>query len=191
MTQILIAGDSFSSDQLAGENGWPRALAKKYSVTNVSQPGIGEYKILQNLKSQKLSNFDVVIVSHTSPNRVHCEINPLYPAGHLYSKSDIIFADAESKHNESIIDYFKLIFDTEYYRFVHTSCCREIDQITNTIPVIHMTNFEWSGLYEFDSMLNFYSLWTENRGNEVHYNKNGNDIILAALIDQIKMLKNR
>jgi hypothetical protein len=103
----------------------------------------------------------------------------------LYSNSDIIFADAESKQNQSIIDYFTLIFDPEYYCFVHTSCCQAIDQMTADIPTIHMTNFEWDDLYQFNNMLNFYGMWTNNRGNEVHYNQNGNRIILQTLTERI------
>ena len=185
MTRILIAGDSFSSLELAGDHGWPRTLAEHYTVTNVSQPGIGEYKILQHLKTQDLHTFDLVIVSHTSPYRVHTEINPLYPQGHVYHKSDILFADAESKHS-FMSDYFKYVFDPEYYRFVHDSCCREIDQLTKHIPTIHITHFEWTGLYPFASLINFYTFWTANRGNEVHYNRNGNQYVLDTLTKEIE-----
>ena len=62
MKKILIAGDSFSSLQLAGKNGWPKLLTNYYDVTNISQPGIGEYKILQRLKSQDLSKYDLVYI---------------------------------------------------------------------------------------------------------------------------------
>ena len=186
MTNILIAGDSFASLQLSGSNGWPKKLAEQYSVTNVAEPGIGEYKILQNLKNQNINTFDLVIVSHTSPNRIHCDTNPLYPADHIYSKSDIIFADAENKKSQFLIDYFKFIFDPEYYQFVHTSCCQEIDRLTTSVPTIHMTNFEWTNLYNFKSMLNFHNLWLENRGTEVHYNEYGNQVILDTLLDRIK-----
>ena len=185
MTRILIAGDSFSSPALAGDHGWPKILAEKYATTNVSQPGIGEYKILQNLKTQKLHTFDLVIVSHTSPYRVHTEINPLYPAGHVYHTSDILFADAESKHS-CMADYFRYVFDPEYYRFVHTACCREIDHLTNSIPTIHITHFDWADLYPFESLINFHSFWTANRGNEVHYNEHGNQHVLDILTKEIE-----
>ena len=57
--------------------------------------------------------------------------------------------------------------------------------MTADIPTIHMTNFEWDDLYQFNNMLNFYGMWTNNRGNEVHYNQNGNRIILQTLTERI------
>lgn len=193
MKKILIAGDSFSSLQLAGKNGWPKLLTNYYDVTNISQPGIGEYKILQRLKSQDLSKYDLVLISHTSENRLHCETNPLYSKNHLYHYSDIIFADAESKQSQlkiakSIVDYFKEVFDPEYYRFIHHSCCQEIDNLTTGMPVIHMTNFEWNNLYPFRNLINFYDLWINNPGPEVHYSDHGNQVILKTLVDKINIL---
>lgn len=184
-TRLLIVGDSFSSLQLSDKYGWPALLEKHFSITNLSSPGIGEYKIMRKLLGQDLKKYDGVIISHTSPNRIHCEINPLYPARHLYRNSDIIFADAESKqpNSESIIfiEHFKKIFDFEYYKFIHTNCCREIDLYTKNIPVIHMTNFDWSGLYRFDRMINFYKYWLNNRGNYVHYTTEANQFIAELL----------
>ena len=75
MKKILIVGDSFSSNSLAGEYGWTTLLANSYQVTNVSSPGIGQYKILKKIEKQNLSWFDQIIISHTSPNRVYCKEN--------------------------------------------------------------------------------------------------------------------
>jgi hypothetical protein len=191
--KILIVGDSFSSPQLAGKNGWPNLLEKQFVITNLSQPGIGEYKILQKLKTQNLSQFDLVIISHTSENRLHCESNPLYPQSHLYHSSDIIFADAESKKDQlsianTIVDYFKIIFDPEYYRFIHYSCCQEIDKLTSATSVIHMTNFQWNHLYPFKNLLNFYEVWRRYPGEEVHYSYEGNQIVFNTLLEKINKI---
>lgn len=191
--KILIVGDSFSSLQLAGKNGWPQLLSERFLVTNLSQPGIGEYKILQKLKTQNFCDFDLILISHTSENRLHCETNPLYSQSHLYHSSDIIFADAESKQDsldiaKSIVDYYKKIFDPEYYQFIHYYCCQEIDKITSDMPVIHMTNFEWSHLYPFKNLINFYKTWLENPGTEVHYSDKGNRIVFDTLIERINKL---
>lgn len=184
--RILIVGDSFSSEQLSGEFGWPALLRKQYNIDNMSAPGIGEYKILQKLIASGIGKYDLVIVSHTSPNRLHCETNPLYPSSHVYHRSDIIFADAEykSKQNpiaKSLVDYFEHVFDVEYYKFIHSCCCREIDQLTKNVPTLHITHFDWTGLYEFAGMTNFYKLWLKNRGQYSHYNKVANEIIFKEL----------
>lgn len=184
MKKILIVGDSFSSDQLSGSHGWPRQLAKHYDVTNCSQPGIGQYKIMQRLGQHDLSNFDATIISHTSPYRVHCVENHLYPPDHLYRSSDIIFLDAENKKSrlaKSYVDYFRYAFDEQYYQFVHTSCCMQIDAMTMHHPVIHITHFDWSGLYALPGLINFYQLWLQSSGDCVHYNIAGNEYILQTL----------
>lgn len=193
MKRILIAGDSFSSVELAGDHGWATMLTKNYSVTNVSQPGIGEYKILKNLESQDLNKFDTIIVSHTSPNRIHCELNPLYPVGHIYHTSDLLFGDVESKvkNNQlakSVYDYFVHVFDPKYYEFVHASCCEKIDKLTQPYHTIHMTNFDWNNLYKFPDLINFYSLWTSNKGPYAHYNIAGNQVIFDTLCNKLSTL---
>jgi len=187
---ILVAGDSFSSVELSGKFGWPKLLADKHTVNNVSQPGIGQYKILKNIKNNLSGPVDLVIVSHTSSNRVHCETNPLYASGHVYHNSDMIFADVESKlpESKSYYDYFRYVFDPEYYNFIHHQCCKEIVAALNDTPTIHITHFNWTGLYQFSQLLNFHTLWKENPGSYVHYNQHGNQIILDTLTAKIDQL---
>jgi hypothetical protein len=179
---ILIVGDSFASEKLGGDFGWAVLLSKQFNVTNVSSPGIGEYKILQKLKEQQLENYDKIIISHTSPYRVHTENNPLYPSTHEYRKSDILFADTESKRTvnksaEALMEYFTKVFDPEYYKFVHTMCCQEIDRLTKHTDVIHITNFSWVDLYPFDNLINFYEYWLTHKGPYAHYDKVGSQHI--------------
>ena len=187
---LLIVGDSFSSESLSGLSGWPVLLQQDFNVTNLSKPGIGEYKILQQVKSVDLEKYDLLLLSHTSPNRVHTLTNPLYPPNHLYSNSDIIFTDAESKINQhpiarDIVGYYKYIFDLDYYKFIHNSCCQEIDQLTKNTKVLHITHFDWTDLYQFNSMINFYNFWLDNRGDVAHYTKQANQTIYNQL--QIKL----
>jgi len=188
---ILIVGDSFSSSQLSGTNGWPVLLQKNFCITNKSSPGIGEYKILQTLQAAELTNYNLILISHTSPNRLHCTSNPLYPIDHMYSQSDVIFADAESRAGQvpvaaSIVDYYKYIFDMDYYKFIHTCCCEKINQLTQSVPVLHITHFDWTGLYQFDNMINFYTFWMDNRGNFAHYTQEANQTVYKQLHDRIQ-----
>jgi hypothetical protein len=187
---MLIAGDSFAYPGMSANLGWPSLLAEKYNVTNISSPGIGEFKILQALKSQDLSQFDIVLVSHTSPYRVHCEKNPLYIDGHLYQHSDLLFADVEDKSKtdplaKALCNYFYHVFDTAYYEYVHNSFCRDIEQLTQQNTTIHITHFEWQNLYLFKNLKNFYELWKDNRGNYSHYNKHASRIVLDWIVTTI------
>lgn len=182
--KILIVGDSFASERLSGGIGWPSLLTKEYTVTNMALPGIGEYKILTLLKSQQLNHFDFVIVSHTSPYRVHTEINPLYPENHIYHASDLIFTDVENKIDNdeiarSLYVYFQKVFDNTYYEWIHTKCCEEINCLEqkSCAKFIHITHFEWKNLYRFPNLTNFYNLWRVNKGPFAHYNKKGSSVI--------------
>lgn len=188
MGRLLIAGDSFASSQLSHGRGWPDQLAKIYQVTNIARPGIGEYKILRSLLDQTVENFDHIIVCHTSPYRLHCESNPLYPVGHIYKHSDVIFADAESKAESSsaarrVVDYFKDIYDPEYQKFVHNHCCREIDQLTNGCSVIHLTFFGWYDFYRFPALLELVDIWQCHPGDICHLDIQGNNRVAKILLD--------
>jgi hypothetical protein len=191
VTRLLIAGDSFASGHLSQGQGWPDQLARNCQVTNISRPGIGEYKILQSLQETMLENFDHIIVCHTSPYRLHCETNPLYPNGHIYKGSDVILADAESKADslpaaKSLMDYFRYIYDPDYQRFVHHYCCKEIDQLTNDYPVTHITFFEWSGFYDFrGNLVNFHKIWNKHPGDICHLDLLGNNRVSQILSTMI------
>jgi hypothetical protein len=189
--RLLIVGDSFSSEQLSGQHGWPVLLKQDFSLTNLSSPGIGQYKILKKIESIDLDRYDAILISHTSPNRLHAPTNPLYPTGHLYHDSDIIFADAESKLNkavlaQSMVDYFLHIFDQDYYNFIHECCCERIHSLTAHRQVVHITHFDWSGLYQFPNMINFHKFWLENRGDVAHYTDTANLTIYEDLKMELK-----
>ena len=66
-----------------------------YNVTNVSQAGVSEYKILKQVEDHLYSNdFDLVIVCHTSPYRVHTPEHPVHNSG-LHKDCDLIYSDVE------------------------------------------------------------------------------------------------
>ena len=94
---ILIAGDSFAAEW-PGEDGWVKLLAKKHNVTNVAQAGVSEYKILKQIKNASLDEYDAIIVSHTSPSRVHTPEHPLHKEG-LHKDCDLIWTDLEGRSN--------------------------------------------------------------------------------------------
>ena len=61
--RLLICGDSFSTDWTKKYEGigWVNMLEKNYKITNISQAGVSEYKIYQQLNSVDLSKFDKTI----------------------------------------------------------------------------------------------------------------------------------
>lgn len=187
---LLIVGDSFACTELSGAYGWPFLLALKHNVTNLAKPGVGEFKILKQFASVDPEDYDLTIISHTSPYRIHTEHNPLYPDDHIYHNSDIIFADVESKQHPELNYYFKHVFDKEYYTFVHNSCIRSIEDHAWGASILHITHFDWNDdLYTLPGMINFHKLWMKNRGEYNHYNKKANQEIANTLDKKIQESK--
>mgnify|MGYP003663995091 CR=1 FL=1 len=71
--KLLLTGDSFAANWNGDYLGWADMLDKDHTVTNLAQCGIGEYKILKQFDGVELEQFDAIIVSHTSPYRIHSQ----------------------------------------------------------------------------------------------------------------------
>ena len=104
--KVLICGDSFS----ASDSGWTHELSKDFDVTNLSNSGVDQYDILQQIKSQNLKDYNVVILSNT---RIRTE-------------------DKKSKDIYSLIDYEqdRLLIWNWVYKI------RNYDSIRKTIRMI-------------------------------------------------------
>jgi hypothetical protein len=183
MKKILICGDSFAADWTIKYQGcgWPNMLSKEYKVTNLAQAGCGEYKIHQQLKSINLNNFDIVIISHTSPYRLYVRKHPLHYNDILHKNSDFIYSDVEYHKELSIVDYYEKYFDLDYAEFTHNLICKQIDEITKDYPVLHITSFNWKGLYKFPAMISFKQVFEKHQGLINHYNDTGNQIVFEKL----------
>jgi hypothetical protein len=186
--KILICGDSFAADwtvKYPGK-GWPNLVAEKYQVTNLAQAGCGEYKIYKQLMSVNLSQFDKIIVSHTSPYRLHVEKHPVHFKDLLHQNSDLIYTDLKehSKTNKTllpIIEYFENYFNEDFAKFTHTLICEKIDQLLQGHTALHLIHLDWNDLYKFDNMLNFQHLFKPNKGFMNHYNDSDNQSIMEVL----------
>ena len=188
--KILITGDSFAADWTSKYKGigWPNMLAEKYFVTNLAQAGCSEYKIFLQLSSINFKDYDTIIVSHTSPNRIYIESHPVHKNDPLHKNSDLIYTDLKehSKSNKSllpIIEYYEKYFSFEYALFVHNLICEKIDTLLKdyTGNLIH-TSLDWTGCYKFNNMLSFEHLFLSNRGLMNHHDEEGNKIIYNELL---------
>ena len=90
--KILVAGDSFSAQWANCSDSWTSLLDNTYIVNNIAQPGVGEYKILKQLESVNIDNYDCVIVSHTSPSRIHIKDHPIHRFG-FHKNCDLIISE--------------------------------------------------------------------------------------------------
>ena len=183
--KILIAGDSFAADwtvKYAG-SGWPNRLANEFDVTNLAQAGCGEYKILLQLKSQDLSCYDAIIVSHTSPYRLHTLWHPMHNQDLLHHNSDFLYADIVAHNIESRKEYFEIYFDLDHAKFVHNLICKEIAELVKPVPHIHMAHIDYT--YAFDNFLNCEPLYQKHSGFQNHYSDYGNAEVFKAVKDQL------
>ena len=185
--KILIAGDSFAADWSVKYDvqGWPNLLAKQFTVTNVAQAGCGEYKILQQLQHQNLNEYDTIIVSHTSPYRIHVAEHPIHKEDRLHYASDFIYSDVVEHQLIDVQQYFEKYFDTKYAKGIHTLVCKEIANLTATFNTVHITHSDWTDLYQFKDLLNFNNVHKKYKGFTNHYSIKGNNLVYKKLLSKI------
>jgi hypothetical protein len=179
--KLLIVGDSFSADWTVKykQLGWPNMLAQEFDVTNLSQAGCGEYKILLQLKSQDLSCYDAVFVSHTSPYRLHTAWHPAHHNDVLHCNSDFLYADVQAHQIKSVTEYFEKYFDLSYADFIHNLICKEIEEFVKPVRHIHMAHMKIS--YTFDNFLNCEPIHRQYPGFQNHYSDHGNTLVFEAV----------
>lgn len=176
--KLLLCGDSFSYDH-GIDHSWPTRLSRVHQIDNLSQCGCGEYKIRSQITSRDLSQYDAVLIFHTSPNRVHYGYPNTMHADQFHTSADLLFSDVEYHRHKNIVaqtayDYFLNIFDPRYYCYVHDLICADIDQKTKSYRTYHFTAFDYSGLYQFDNnLIELYNTWNANRGDINHLNISG------------------
>ena len=189
--KILIAGDSFSAKWPNG-NGWVDLLAEEYDITILAQAGVGEYKILKQLESVKIEDYDCVIVSHTSPSRIHVKEHPLHKIG-FHKDCDLLFNDIDRfSFPGSTLDiakkWFVHYYDDEYQVDIYNLVRNKINDIIH-IPYISMSHIDILKDMSIENLhLDFSGLWATNRGNCNHYNEVGNRFIFKKIQLEIEKL---
>jgi hypothetical protein len=188
--KILLAGDSFAA-KWPGKNGWPELLASKHTVTNVAQAGVSEYKILNQIKNSNLDLFDYIIVSHTSPSRVHTREHPIHKQG-LHKDCDLIYNDICERNNwfnpslRSAQDYFKYHYDDEYQIDMYLLIRQEIQRLLGSRNYLSITHSRISTKYAIEhDNISFSALWQQHRGKVNHYTEKGNLFVYKDILDTI------
>jgi hypothetical protein len=193
MKRILICGDSFAADwtvKYKGQ-GWPNMLSNDFEIHNVARAGVSEYKIFQQVVSTDLTQYNGVIVAHTSPYRLYVKEHPIHAKDSLHSDCDFIYSDvkdAVTTHPElaGIVDYFENYFDPDYANFVHNLICEKIENYCSWYckNVVHMINFE--NQYPFKNSVDFVDVFKEHRGQMNHFDNTGNLKVYQTILDILK-----
>ena len=187
--RILIIGDSFAANwqkKYPDKQGWPNLLAETHLVDNLAQSGCGEYRIYKQIKSARLDQYDVVIVSHTSPYRIYTEYHPSRSTDILHDNCDLLYADIENlaKTNSeyrSAVDYFEKFFSLEYAEFCYNITIDKINELLQNNRVIHISHLYPIGL----NCIDFTDLFKQHRGLINHYDDIGNQIIYNKLLKEL------
>jgi hypothetical protein len=187
---MLICGDSFAADwtvKYQGQ-GWPNLLANEYAVTNLAQAGCGQYKIYLQLKSVDVSDFDIILVCHTSPYRIYVKHHPTHANDILHCHSDLIYSDISEhvKKNKSLIPimkYYEEYFDTDCAKFVHELIVEKITQhlSSHTGKVLQITFFESESTHYSSQNLNFHDIFKRYPGLMNHLDLQGNSLIFEKI----------
>ena len=157
MKKILIVGDSFSAlwnKKYTDYMGWPEKLANTldYEVTNLSQAGVGEYKIFKQLQKCNIDDFDVVVISHTSPYRIHTRKHPIHTNDKLHKDCDLIYSDI-NYHRFELKYFFNTAlrvanawfvhhYDMAYHEDIYELLRDKITNLIGDIPCIVLCPFE-------------------------------------------------
>lgn len=189
MKSLAIFGDSFGAVKPDHEfQGWVELLQDHYNVKNFCQCGSSQYRIYQQIKSVDLSQFDKILITHTSPFRVYVRDNPTYSNDPVYKNCDLIFADVNNRDDEfsvSAKNYFKYIFDERYSLDIHNLICKDIENITRSLDCLHITHFDYSQCYQFSNFISFYDLWIHHRGPVHHYDRPGNREVFSKVFSRL------
>ena len=194
MKKLLICGDSFAADWTVKYKGygWVNLLEQNYKVTNLAQAGCSEYKILKQLQSVKLSKFDVVLVSHTSPYRLYVKEHPVHINNVLHKNSCLLYSDV-LEHVENypelkpVVEYFDNYFDIDYAEHLHNLLLQEIEEMCG-LNALHVSHIKWDKLYKFHKFINFANIFEKYRGDMNHYNSQGNEIVYERVLAKLRSI---
>ena len=100
MKKLVIIGDSFSANKT--KDSWTQKL--HIPCDNLSSNGSSEYRIWKKICNTDISQYDIAVVVHTSPNRIYTTDNHIYPADHSHAHSDLIYNDVLNKRGNVYAD---------------------------------------------------------------------------------------
>jgi hypothetical protein len=190
--KILIVGDSFAVDMTRYVDipypGWPNLIANKHSTVNYAEAGASQYRVLKQLQKAKLNEFDFVIVSLSSPNRVYCTTHPIHKTG-MHKNSDLIYNDINrfsffNTKLKTIKNWFKYYFDKDYHDFVYGMITEKIIETLDNKKYILLGHNHTRLHVKNKNLIEFSHIWKTARGKVNHYNQKANKEIFDT-IDRI------
>jgi len=185
MKKILICGDSFAVDykNLTSNNpGWSSLLSNNFLVTNLSQAGASEYRILKQIKNENIDLYDAIIISHTSPNRLYVNEHPIHKNNAIHQNSDLLYNDVvyhanldpDNKILMSAKNYFENIFDMTYHEDLFFLIADQINLLANDKPCLNLFTLYDKNCNKFQHYLNLKKQFKIVPGQTNHYTSTTN-----------------
>jgi hypothetical protein len=180
--RILIVGDSFSAAN-SHDKSWHNRLGAYFHVTNLSQCGVGQYKIHKQLIMSH-QQFDSVIYSISSPYRCHTEYNPFYSNSHsTHANCDFIYQDLVDKLPDqmakNLVWWFENVFDLDYAKYMHNLLVVNDCKAHNIIPI---SFFDCTHIDQSINVIDFLPVWKDYPGPWNHLNNHGHDLVFQKLM---------
>jgi len=180
--KIAIVGDSFATDEVA--DSWVALLRAQHHVTNLSQRGISQYRLLtiveENLPS--ILEHDCAIVWHTNPDRVYVNNDVSFPTRTLASHphADLVAADSLSSSNthwrRTAETYYRVFHSIPQQELYHKLVVQHIQKLMQPIQSVHCSGFALPG-----TIYSFADLVQEHPGNVNHFDIAGNQQVFEYL----------
>lgn len=169
---LLIIGDSFSAN--SDQTSWTKLLSE-FAVTNLSTNGSSEYRIFKKLINTELTQFDYIIIVHTSPYRIYIEDHPLYLNSQTHQNCDLLYQDIKcsksTKFTQNVAWYFENVFNLEQANVVHSLLIDRMVELTATHQTLHLSFFENE---KNPNIINLNSIWKKHPGLVNHLDSTGN-----------------
>jgi len=202
MKNILILGDSYAADwsvKYAAYPGWPTLVANTFNVTNMAQAGISEYKIYKQLQSvTDVTQFDAVVISHTSPYRIHTRNHPIHATDKLHKNADLMISDIGFHANKisnilnkslhTAKNFFNYHYDPEYQEDIYQLIRTNINQNLKGTNLLTLTHRLIDPKFVTEkNVLDFSSIITQEPGKVNHLSELGNKIVYEMVCKQLTL----
>jgi len=180
--KIAIVGDSFAADDV--DHSWVSLLGEQHQITNYSQRGISQYRLLtiveKNLSS--ILEHDCVIVWHTNPDRVYINDDVEFPTRDLASHphADLVASDSLNSNNSQWRNiaktYYKIFHNTAQQQLYHGFIVQHLRDMTQSIRSVHCSGFDLPG-----EITSFADIAQTHPGTINHFDSTGNHKVFEYL----------
>jgi hypothetical protein len=177
--RLLIIGDSFSYNNSV--DSWVKMLPFS-KIDNVSSNGSSQYRIYKKLQSVNLTNYDQIILVHTSPFRIHIDNNILHSNSATHANCDLIYNDVKnsspSEFKDHVIWWFENVYNLDEAELFYNLMLDKIIKQCESFNTLHISFFENC---KNTNIINFNKIWQQYPGSINHLSKEGNQKVAETL----------